>query len=168
MPGAAEYIDGSAVHYYDDQYVPAEVLSITHYDYPDKFIFSSEGCTGSGEKHPVILGSWERAQTYLDSMIDDMNNWVTGWMDWNMALNLRGGPTYVGNYVDSSIIVNKTADEFYKQPMFYAMGHYAKFLRPGSVRIYSTNTATNLKLAAFDRPDGGTVVQVYNPYVIPL
>lgn len=92
-----------------------------------------------------------------------MNNWVTGWMDWNMALNTHGGPTYVGNYVDSSIIVNKTSDEFYKQPYFYAMGHYSKFLRPGSVRTYSTNNHPNLKLVAFDRPDGGTVVQIYNP-----
>lgn len=92
-----------------------------------------------------------------------MNNWATGWMDWNMALNLQGGPTYVGNYVDSSIIINKTADEFYKQPMFYALGHYSKFLRPNSVRTYSTNTAPNLKITVFVRPDGGTVAQIYNP-----
>lgn len=47
VPGAAQYIDGSAVHYYDDQYVSAEVLTITHFDHPDKFIFASEGCCGT-------------------------------------------------------------------------------------------------------------------------
>lgn len=92
-----------------------------------------------------------------------MNNWVTGWMDWNMALNTEGGPTYVKNYVDSPIIVNKTADEFYKQPTFYAMGHFSKFLRPESVRIYHLSTNEQLLTTVFQRPDKGIVVQIYNP-----
>lgn len=95
-----------------------------------------------------------------------MNNWVTGWMDWNLALNTEGGPTYVGNYVDAPIIVNKTADEFYKQPMFYAMGHFSKFIRPNSIRVYSKNTAAELKTTVFMRPDNGTVIQIFNPYVL--
>ena len=53
-----------------------------------------------------------------------MNHWVTGWTDWNMALDLQGGPNWSNNFVDSSIIVNATADEFYKQPIFYIMGHF--------------------------------------------
>ncbi|PIO61319.1 hypothetical protein TELCIR_17159, partial [Teladorsagia circumcincta] len=54
----------------------------------------------------------------------DLNNFVTGWTDWNMCLNEQGGPNWVENFVDSPIIVNATSDEFYKQPMFYAMGHF--------------------------------------------
>jgi glucosylceramidase len=44
---------------------------------------------------------------------------VTGWTDWNIALNMEGGPNWVNNFVDSPIIVNEKKDEFYKQPMFY-------------------------------------------------
>lgn len=95
-----------------------------------------------------------------------MNNWVTGWMDWNLALNTQGGPTWVGNYVDSPIIVNQTADEFYKQPTFYAMGHFAKFIRPNSVKIFQSLSSSPLKVTAFKRPDDGIVVQIFNPYVI--
>lgn len=54
----------------------------------------------------------------------DLEHWVTGWTDWNLALNMEGGPNWVHNYVDSPIIVNAEKDEFYKQPMFYAMGHF--------------------------------------------
>lgn len=53
-----------------------------------------------------------------------MNHWVTGWTDWNLALDMKGGPNWVKNFVDSPIIVNAANDEFYKQPMFYAMGHF--------------------------------------------
>lgn len=82
-----------------------------------------------------------------------------------MALNPEGGPTYVENYVDSPIIVNKTADEFYKQPMYYALGHFAKFIRPGSMRVQSTFTGQDLKYVVFERPDDSIVVSIFNPYV---
>lgn len=40
----------------------------------------------------------------------------------NLAVNVQGGPNWVGNYVDAPIIVSNTSDEFYKQPMYYAIG----------------------------------------------
>jgi glucosylceramidase len=58
------------------------------------------------------------------TFLQDLNHWVTGWTYWNLALSLLGGPNWANNYVDAPIIVNSTADEFYKQPMFYAMGHF--------------------------------------------
>ena len=54
----------------------------------------------------------------------DMNHWVTGWTDWNIALDMQGGPNWVKNFVDSPVIVNAKAGEFHKQPMFYVMGHF--------------------------------------------
>ena len=57
----------------------------------------------------------------------DLNHWVTGWTDWNMALDLKGGPNWSNNFVDGPILVNETSDEFYKQPIFYTMGHFRYF-----------------------------------------
>lgn len=54
----------------------------------------------------------------------DLNHFVAGWTDWNLCLDERGGPNWVDNFVDSPIIVNGRRDEFYKQPMFYALGHF--------------------------------------------
>jgi len=53
-----------------------------------------------------------------------LNHWYSGWIDWNLALDEKGGPNWVMNYVDSPVIVNATGAEFYKQPMFYALGHF--------------------------------------------
>lgn len=49
---------------------------------------------------------------------------VGGWTDYNLCLDLQGGPSWVDNYLDAPIIVNATGDEFYKQPMYYFLGHF--------------------------------------------
>lgn len=82
-----------------------------------------------------------------------------------MALNLNGGPVYTGFSVDSTVIVNATADEFYKQPIFYALGHFSKFLTPGSVRLDTKRkNDRDLLVITFQRPDGATVVTIYNGF----
>lgn len=79
-----------------------------------------------------------------------------------MALNEDGGPNYINNQVDSTIIVNGTADEFYKQPTFYVMGHFSKFIVPGSKRIDSTIIGLGISSVSFLRPDGKVAVVIRN------
>ena len=35
---------------------------------------------------------------------------MTGWTDWNMALDLSGGPNWANNKVDSPVIINAVYD----------------------------------------------------------
>jgi len=90
---------------------------------------------------------------------------VQGWVEWNLALDMKGGPTWVSNFIDSPIIVDKTKDEFYKQPMFYAIGHFSKFISRGSIRIKLTQTSV-VKSVGFKRPDGAVVIVLYNRYLL--
>lgn len=92
-----------------------------------------------------------------------MNHWLQGWIEWNLALDLKGGPAWVPNYLDAPIVVNNTKDEFYKQPKFYAIGHFSKFIPRGSERINLTQTSV-LKSVGFQRPDGTKVIVLYNRY----
>lgn len=91
-----------------------------------------------------------------------LGHWVCGWIDWNLALNLNGGPTYLNNTLDASIIVNATANEFYKQPMFYALAHLSKFVPPGSKRIQLKTTDSDIDTVAFLRPDETVAVVLLN------
>ncbi|ETN75848.1 O-Glycosyl hydrolase family 30 [Necator americanus] len=122
---AAKYVSGIAVHWYEDLEVPAAVLTTTHQRHPDYFILASEACNGFEplEGRPN-LGDWGRAETYVNDIIADISNYVSGWTDWNICLDMQGGPNWVGNYVDSPIIINAAKQEYYKQPMWYAMGHF--------------------------------------------
>lgn len=157
------YIDGMAIHWYWDRLAPPSVLDNFHEKFPDIFIFGTEACRGELPlEQDVILGSWDRGEHYATDIMEDLQHWVTGWTDWNMALDLEGGPTYIKNNVDSPIIVNATAGEFYKQPMYYAMGHFSKFLQRGSIRIGLDDKYDGVTLVAFERPDGSTAIVVIN------
>lgn len=90
-----------------------------------------------------------------------MNHWAVGWVDWNLALDETGGPNWIQNYVDSPIIVNADNDEFYKQPMYYALKHFSRFVDRGSIRISITET-NDVKATAFVTPLNQVVVVLYN------
>ncbi|KAK4883900.1 hypothetical protein RN001_000171 [Aquatica leii] len=156
------YIDGFGLHYYWN-WLPKSILNNTHNKYPDKFILATEACEGVSLNLPhVKLGDWERGENYAFDIIGDINHWTAGWVDWNMALNEIGGPTYIDNFVDSPIIVNASAGEFYKQPMYYALGHFSKFVPEGSQRVKYQQSKNNLDISTFVRPDNGTVVVILN------
>jgi len=167
---ASQYVDGWAVHWYTDFLGLPGVLDYVHDQYPDKFILFTEACTGANpwDLQKVLLGSWERGQEYINDILTNLNHWSTGWTDWNLALDMDGGPNWAYNYVDSPIIVNEADDEFYKNPMYYGLAHFSKFLPEESVRIHSEVTgydADRILSCAFERPDGGLVVIVTNQHV---
>ncbi|XP_072384328.1 lysosomal acid glucosylceramidase-like isoform X1 [Diabrotica undecimpunctata] len=162
-PATRQYVDGIGVHWYFDKFIPTTVLDITHDHHPDKFLLGTEACRGELPWEPkVVLGSWERGEDYATGIVEDLRHWFVGWLDWNIALNLKGGPNIVNNFVDSPILVNATADEFYKQPMFYAMGHFSKFIPQDSVRIEVSYFDPSILTVAFRRPDDGILVNIIN------
>nr|CAD7439084.1 unnamed protein product [Timema bartmani] len=89
------------------------------------------------------------------------NNWVVGWTDWNMAINEQGGPATFG--YNAAIIVNATADEFYKQPPYYFQAHFSMFIPPDSkhVSLTSDNDGGLLNVA-FITPETDVVVILMN------
>ncbi|XP_028985112.1 lysosomal acid glucosylceramidase isoform X2 [Betta splendens] len=162
---AGRYIHGVAVHWYFDKLVPAEIsLGTTHHIYPEYYLFGTEACAGwSPTDRGVKLGSWDRAEQYAHDIIDDLNHYVVGWTDWNLVLDQTGGPNWVKNFVDSPVIVDAERDVFYKQPTFYSMAHFSKFLLEGSQRVgVSPSRATGLQYSAFIRPDGSVVLIILN------
>ncbi|XP_068229944.1 lysosomal acid glucosylceramidase-like [Palaemon carinicauda] len=161
---AAQYVDGIAVHWYWDDFSSPNLLTRTHELFPDAFLLGTEACVGDKPYEvEVAIGSWERLERYANDIITDLNHWVSGWTDWNLALDTGGGPNWANNFVDSPIIVNETADEFYKNPMFYAMGHFSKFVQEGAQRIELTPiSATSLNTVALKNPDNSIVIVILN------
>ena len=64
----------------------------------------------------------------------------------------------------SAILVDIEKKEALKQPTFYTIGHFSKFLPPNSVRIGHKLSLemNNLFVLTMKRPDNGTVVVVLN------
>lgn len=158
----AKYVDGLAVHWYGDRYREPTVFDQSVEKFPRKFIISTEACSGDKpwDLHRPVLGYWPRCEDYALDIIEDLNHYVSAWVDWNLILDENGSPNYARNFVDSPIVGNVT--EFYKQPIFYAMGHFSRFILPDSVRLQSKSSHKFIKATAFLRPDGYTAVVLYN------
>ena len=43
-------------------------------------------------------------------------------------MQIQGGPNWAGNEVDAPVIVDAVNNEFYKQPMYYALAHVSRYM----------------------------------------
>ena len=60
---------------------------------------------------------WERAALYSKDIIENLNHWSVGWLDWNLWLDERGGPNWAKNHVDSPVLISGERQEVLVQPM---------------------------------------------------
>ena len=155
-PEAARYVWGTGFHWYGEDHF--DQVQLTHDAWPDKHLLFTEGCQEGGPH----TGSWALGERYARSMINDLNRWTVGWIDWNLVLDEHGGPNHVGNYCSAPILIDTAHDTLERQSSYYYIGHIARFVRPGARRVLCAATLEDLEATAFVNPDGSTVVVVMN------
>ena len=70
---AAAYVDGLAVHWYDDAITNPSILTEVHQNYPTKWILPTEACTGyTSITEGGMRGDWQRALQYTYDIITDL------------------------------------------------------------------------------------------------
>ena len=147
---------GIAYHWYDHSCF--ENLSKTHDLYPDYHLLMSECCVELlVDKNPI--GSLEHAERYAYEIIQDLNNYSEGYIDWNLLLNEQGGPNHVGNYCESPIMLENGS--FKLLPTYYYIGHFSKFIKPNSVRIGVINNS-KLDVVSYMTPENKMVIVILN------
>ncbi len=183
----SKYFDGFAIHWYASTFdwFPKS-LNFTHEMAPDKYLIQSEACVDAEvPKWKDDQWYWSKEATdwgwdwapedqkhlhpkyvpvyrYARDIIGCLNNWVDGWVDWNMILDRQGGPNWFKNWCVAPVIVDPEKDEVYFTPLFYTMVHFSKFIRPGAVRIGFENPDKSLMMTAAKNPDGSVVVVILN------
>ncbi|MFD1020967.1 glycoside hydrolase family 30 protein [Thalassobacillus hwangdonensis] len=153
---AAKYVWGTGLHWYVSE--EFEKVGEVHRRFPDKHLLFTEGCQEGGVK----LGEWFTGERYARNMIGDLNNWVEGYLDWNMVLNEKGGPNHVGNLCDAPVIADTKTGEVHYNSSYYYIGHFSKFIRPGAVRVGALSHHDDLNTTAFRNEDGTVAVVVLN------
>ena len=95
-------------------------------------------------------------------MINDFNNGIVAWTDWNILLDETGGPNHVMNLCFAPIHANtKTGDLMFTNEYYY-IGHFSKFVKPGAKRIACSSSRSALSATAFVNKDGKVAVIVMN------
>ena len=155
-PQAARYVWGAAFHWYvGDNF---DNVRLTHDAYPDKQLLFTEGCVEGG---PHFDG-WEVGERYGHAMLQDLNNWTVGWVDWNLLLDHHGGPNHKGNYCSAPLMADVGKGTLYYHNSYYYIGQVSRFVRPGAQRIISASTLDELETIAFANVDGQIAVVVLN------
>lgn len=143
-PGARSMIDGIGVHWYGG--LNTHNLESTHEIAPDKFILATEACNCPGVvyRHMNADEWWQRAEHLGMDILQDLLHWSIGWVDWNLILDVTGGPNHLGNRCDANIIADpkqklKQGSTLIFQASFYYMGHFSQYIPALSKRIKIAN-----------------------------
>lgn len=185
---SSKYFAGTAIHWYEStfDFFP-EALQYAHKKAPNKYLIETEGCIDSEvpkwkddawywkkeatdwgwdwapEKDKHLHPKYAPVNRYATEIIGCLNNWVDGWIDWNMVLDKQGGPNWFKNWCVAPVIVDPDKDEVYFTPLYYTMVHFSKFMRSGAVKIGCEIDNKNLMTTAVKNPDGSIAVVVFNP-----
>ena len=186
-PEAAKYVWGTAVHWYSStiEWYPGELTGV-HERFPGKKLLHTEGCIDS--EVPVWMDDdwyWRPEATdwgyrwaaeedrhlhpkyvpvyrYARDIIGGLNSWLTGWVDWNIVLDDRGGPNHAENWCIAPVIARPAADEVYYTPLYHVMRHFSRYIRPGAVRIGVDHGIEGLMVTALENPGGSIIVEILN------
>ncbi len=95
-------------------------------------------------------------------MINDFNNGMVGFTDWNILLDEKGGPNHVQNFCFAPVHGDTRTGRLIYTNAYYYIGHFSKFIKPGAKRIIISSSRSQLLTTAFLNPDGKVVVIVMN------
>ncbi|CAL2080397.1 glycoside hydrolase family 30 protein [Tenacibaculum sp. 190524A05c] len=184
---SSKYYDGTAIHWYESTYeVFPEELQYAHNKAPNKYLIETEGCIDAEvpkwkddawywkkeatdwgwdwapENQKYLHPKYAPANRYARDIIGCLNNWVDGWVDWNMVLNRQGGPNWFKNWCVAPVIVDEEADEVYYTPLYYIMAHFSKYIRPNAEVIDVQTSDKELLVTAAINPDKTISVVIFN------
>eukprot|EP00929_Paragymnodinium_shiwhaense_P002465 TRINITY_DN102725_c0_g1_i1.p1 TRINITY_DN102725_c0_g1~~TRINITY_DN102725_c0_g1_i1.p1 ORF type:complete len:515 (+),score=85.23 TRINITY_DN102725_c0_g1_i1:99-1643(+) len=177
---ASQYVSGIAFHWYTGDYF--DKVGKIHAQWPNMTLLPTEATWEKYRWSPGVTpetGDWKMGEGYGHDIMGDLNNGAVGWTDWNLLLDTTGGPNHVGNNCDAPMFADAEKKALYLHPQYYYIGHFSKYLVPGSKRLKSSVSGSRsysgksrgygvcteedgLQATAFQRPDNVIAIVVQN------
>jgi len=149
---ARRYLAGSAWHLYGGD---ISALAEVHQAYPGMKLYFTEQWVGADGQFAGDL-HWHVRHVLVGSL----RHWSRVVLEWNLASDPLCGPHTPGGAV-GCVGALTLGQGIARNVAYYVIAHAAKFVRPGSVRIYSDERAA-LPNAAFRTPAGLIVLIALN------
>ena len=167
-------IHSLTVHGYD--WNKFSTLTDLHNRYPDMLIYQTEVCyaipnnipPNGPRKMPVY--EFNDGEFWGNMIVNDMKNWVSAWIYWNMILDENGGPWLVStehgdpdnNQQHPVVIINRKTKRVTYAGLYYYLSHFSKFVRPDARRIDCTGGSSQLNFVAFQNENKTIILNVIN------
>ncbi len=152
---ANRFVDGSGFHLYGGE---IRAMSEVHNAFPGKNLYFTEFMAVEPTERRRISIAKPVAGTFIGAL----QNWSRNLLLWNLAANSKFEPhTDNGGCPICQGAVTIDGNDVTRNLAYYAMAHFSKFVRPGSVRIGASEPA-GLRDVAFTVPGGKTALVVAN------
>jgi glucosylceramidase len=168
------HVNSLTVHGYD--WNKFSTLADLHNRYPDLPIWQTEVCyampgnipPNGPSKLPVY--DFNDGEFWGNMIVNDMKNWVSAWIYWNMILDEQGGPWLVSvehgdpdnNNQHPVVIINRTSKKVSYTGLYYYLSHFSRFVRPGASRIECSSGSPQLNFVGFKNADKTIVLNIIN------
>ena len=150
-------VDGVAFHWYSGDHFGS--VKVTAEAFPTKQIIFTEGCV---EYSRFGADQLHNAQMYAHDIIGNLNNGMTGSIDWNILLDEKGGPNHAGNFCDAPIMVDTQHGTYEVKLSFDYIGHFSRYIKKGAKRVAVSKYTEDLEMTAFKNEDGSLVLVMLN------
>jgi glucosylceramidase len=144
-------VAGTAWHWYAGS--PGAMTTI-HNLYPglNNYVTESSGGTWIGDE----------VKQDFEMIVHSMRNWASAYVKWGLALDQNRGPHSGGCGTCTPLVtIDSGTGAVSYQIDYYTLGHFSKFVLPGSVALWSSNVPGVIS-AAFATPNGKLVLVAYN------
>ncbi len=150
-PETAQFVDGTAFHHYAGDF---SAMSVLHAARPDKNLYFTEQMIVETPGSPVI----DIADPVKRLIIGASRNWSRNVILWNLAADSKNDPhTDNGGCSMCQGALTIEGDRVSRNLAFYTIAHASKFVRPGSVRIFSTDPSDPSLMQAEDEESAGAL-----------
>lgn len=144
---------GIAFHWYSGNHF--ENISLCREKFPDKLLFHTEGCFSFDPNNSF-------ANQYTHDIIGDLNAGINGYMDWNILLDSKGGPSHKKNYCNSPVMLNSDNSNYVKSLTYYYIGQISKVIKPDAIKIAYSKYLSDIHVTAFKNVDNTIGVVMFN------
>jgi len=118
-----------------------------------------------------LAKKWHWSELDAIDIIGDLNAWAVGWMDWNILVDLSGGPSH-GGHCNSLVMVDTQQQKLLVTIGYYLVGQIFRSAVPGSFRIGHYSNSAALQVLTLTNPSNEIVVIILNnqevPYTVSL
>lgn len=107
--------------------------------------------------------SWNDAMNTFQQVYNHEVANVQCYNMWNMILDADYNyVSWMTRAQNSMITITPSSKTIKYNPEFFIIKHWSYYVRPGAVRVFSTNSNTNLRTVAFKNPDGTIILEIQN------
>ena len=114
----------------------------------------------AGETHP----KYAPVHRYARYIIEGMNHWLTGFIDWNIVLDSIGGPNHVNNFAAAPVMIDYEKEKIYYTPYYYVLKQFSRSMRPGDqvISCQPSEISDQIFVCATKNAEGQIAVNILN------